>query len=170
MKITKANTVKFIAYCVVLPSILLGSSFYFNKHYSLDRDFQDEKSLNYTWYLVKKEKPLKSEMKVGNLYAFYLDKEHKDKDHRFVKELVAKSGDTIEINRQNEIKVNGKVVRNDGLYHARNLKMTEEQMYGTMTLKDNEFYFLGTTIKSFDSRYFGAIDYSAVTGSAYAIY
>lgn len=87
---------------------------------------------------------------------------------QMVKYIRGVPGDHVEINVNDAVLINGKPVEH-GLALARLLNQPEADFRGQKTLGDNEYWFMGTSPISFDSRYFGTIKYEQIIGRAYPI-
>lgn len=90
---------------------------------------------------------------------------------RLIKIVAGVPGDTITFN-ENELFVNG-----NRFYKAKSMQVNLKTLGHTIddyqtkyTLKDNEYFMVGETPDSFDSRYWGPITQSQIEGEAYAIY
>ncbi len=133
----------------------------FASRYRIGIDEQVEKCLpGYSVFLIDlKDKQLKR----GNLYTFLF------KGKLMLKILTAMPSDTVEIDHEQKIKVNGKMVA-EGLYLARQLGYSEDYFYGKTTLEEGDYWFMGTSFNSFDSRYWGAVREDQIIGRAYALF
>ncbi|WP_305831193.1 S26 family signal peptidase [Photobacterium leiognathi] len=76
-----------------------------------------------------------------------------------------KSGDTVDINK-NGIFVNGLEFRDRKFGLTEKLKISEESLYKTIQLRDNEIFFAGTADNSFDSVYWGVGNTSQIIAKA----
>ena len=90
---------------------------------------------------------------------------------KVIKIVAGLPGDTISFN-ENELFVNG-----ERFYKAKSMQVNLKTLGHTIddyqtkyTLKDNEYFMVGETPDSFDSRYWGPISQSQIEGEAYAIY
>lgn len=152
---------------LILLMFVLGCGFI--NRYKIGIDPQNERCLpNNSIYLIDL-KDLKLERNAT--YAFHakgLNPLFKD-GTRMLKILVGLPGDTVEINKNLEIRVNGKVITS-GLQQAERIGRSKDSFIGKAVLKDNELWFLGESLNSFDSRYWGAAKTNQLIGRAYAIY
>lgn len=90
---------------------------------------------------------------------------------RLIKIVAGIPGDTISFN-ESELFVNGKRFPKAKSMQT-NLKMLGHSITDYQTkyiLKNNEYFMVGETKDSFDSRYWGPITKSQIEGEAYAIY
>lgn len=84
-----------------------------------------------------------------------------------LKRVRALSGDQV-CRLGRKISINGRAVSIAQLYDIRGLKLSE--WGGCRTLKPNEVFILTNHPKSFDGRYFGPVDRSAITGTAHPLW
>src|SRR5690606_12633110 len=93
-----------------------------------------------------------------------------EKGTRLTKYLVGLPGDTIEIDDNDVIRINGVVV-GEGLSLARKyLDRSESEFRGKRTLQDNEYWVMGDSDQSFDSRYWGSIKSEDIIARAYPLF
>lgn len=86
-----------------------------------------------------------------------------------LKTIVASSEDVIEINRKG-VRINGVLQKNSGSlnnYKGINLYPLKK---GRFKLQINQFFVLGNTPHSYDSRYFGVISKEQIISKAYLIW
>lgn len=87
----------------------------------------------------------------------------------------AVEGDTVSINDEEEIFVNGRFVA-QGLYwlHDKETHTVDPKLLkkftGKKTLKKGEYWMMGTSLKSFDSRYWGVINQDQIIGRMYVLH
>ena len=84
-----------------------------------------------------------------------------------LKRVRALSGDQV-CRLERRILINGEVVSVAQLHDNRGLKLPEWR--GCRTLKPDEVFLLTDNPKSFDGRYFGPVDRSAITGIAHPLW
>lgn len=77
-------------------------------------------------------------------------------------------GDHVEVTEDHEVRINGEVIE-AGLPYASTIGMAEEAFVGSMTIPEGEFWVMGDTDYSFDSRYWGTISYDQVSGKAHGL-
>jgi conjugative transfer signal peptidase TraF len=86
-----------------------------------------------------------------------------------LKGIVASTDDLIEI-KQNVVVVNGRVQKNSlSLNNYHEIKLYP-QMDGKFKLKEDNFFVLGLTKHSYDSRYFGVVSRDQIEGVAYLLW
>ncbi|NMT57244.1 S26 family signal peptidase [Vibrio parahaemolyticus] len=132
-------------------------------------DPQQEKCLpGYTFFLIDLNDQT---LERGAVYAFQaknMQPFYKD-GTRMVKILTGMPGDKVEINDKWKITVNGDVV-GEGLQLAGKLHLPESHFYGKTTLKENNYWFMGKSPFSFDSRYWGTVKNDQIIGRAYPLF
>lgn len=84
-----------------------------------------------------------------------------------VKYLRGVPGDEVEIREDTRIYVNGEMA-GGGLRYAEKLGAEESDFFGKATIKG--LWFMGTSIYSFDSRYWGTAQEEQVIGRAYPVF
>ena len=86
------------------------------------------------------------------------------------KYVAAGPGDRVEITSDFRVLVNG-VERARGLPHTGDmpLEAVRKRFCGARVLGDDEYWMLGTSFRSFDSRYWGPIRSEQIVGRAYVI-
>ncbi|KGM26747.1 S26 family signal peptidase [Photorhabdus sp. RM96S] len=141
----------------------------FASRYRIGIDPQQEKCLpGYTFFLIDlKDQSLEK----GAVYAFSaknMEPFYKD-GTRMVKILTGMPGDKVEINDKWKITVNGDVV-GEGLQLAGKLHLPESHFYGKATLKEDNYWFMGKSPFSFDSRYWGTVKNDQIIGRAYPLF
>ncbi|WP_166255997.1 S26 family signal peptidase [Marinobacter salicampi] len=83
-----------------------------------------------------------------------------------VKFLMGFPGDTVKVS-DDGVFVNGNKVAVAGLPNAEKLGREPKDFHGEKVLGDDEFWILGTTPESFDSRYWGSVGYEQIKARAY---
>ncbi len=174
MKISRFVTKKqpwtsFFIKLFILILVMLVLGYGFINRYKIGIDPQNERCLPNNFIYLIDEQDFKLERNAT--YAFHakgLDPLFKD-GTRMLKILVGLPGDTVEINRNYEVRVNGKFITS-GLQQAERIGRSKDGFIGKTILKDNQLWFLGESLNSFDSRYWGAANTNQLIGRAYAIY
>jgi signal peptidase I len=121
-------------------------------------------------YLRKTIVPLKKPRR-GDIVVF---KYPVDPDKDFIKRVVGIPGDEIEI-RDKQLFVNKQRVNHDyGIYTDSNIlsaKVRPRDNFGPITVPDRSLFVMGDNRdESFDSRFWGFVDYKALNGKAFIIY
>lgn len=155
---------------VSILTIVIVKSFFswFSSNYSFAHDDQENRCLpEYTTYFLEKHY---SNVEVGGIYGFRAKGlEPFIKDGTWLaKYVVATSGDKVDINK-NGIFINGEM-KAEGFALAKRLGKAEESFYRTFTIPENKAFFMGTSEISYDSRYYGLVDYSKIIGEAHPLW
>lgn len=123
----------------------------------------------YSLYLVdKKDKKIIR----NKIYAF----KSKDlspiykKNTKMIKYIRAMPGDTVEINKTNQILINGQLYATGLMLAQEKLGQPYSYFQGEKKLTENQYWALGTSEDSFDSRYWGAISREDIIGRVYPIF
>lgn len=155
---------------VLLCGAAVGAAaLWFGDNYRIAWDRQVLKCMDSSFLLVDlKDK----ELKPGNAYAFIAERTAPViKEGTVVgKYLRAMPGDTVEIRPDNTVWING-IKAAEGMPHLRG--MTPEQaskFYGRRTLREDEYWMMGTKYLSFDSRYWGPVHSSQIIGRSYELF
>lgn len=149
--------------------VLWVASVAFASRYRIGIDSQQEKCLpGYTFFLIdlknqSLERSAVYAFSAKNMQPFYKD------GTRMVKILTGMPGDTVVINDKWKITVNGEQV-GEGLPLARKLYLPESHFYGKTTLDKGNYWFMGKSPFSFDSRYWGIVKDDQIIGRAYPIF
>ena len=87
-----------------------------------------------------------------------------------VKRAVGLPGDVVRIDEYFSITVNGRPA-GQGLWHLQNqdMRTVRERFTGTRVLGEDEYWMMGLSVKSFDSRYFGPVRSEQIRGRAYGL-
>lgn len=162
------NATFIIKMSVTAALILLAFSLFMNRYF-IGYDPQEFRCLpDHAIYITdKKDK----ELERGEVYAFHakgLSPIYED-GVKMVKILVGMPGDTVEIDAEGRILVNDIEV-SYGLSQAGLLNKKPDDFIGKAVLGEGKYWFLGTAMKSFDSRYWGSVDESQIIGKTYGIY
>jgi len=85
-----------------------------------------------------------------------------------VKFLRGLPGDRVKVS-ESGVFINGNKVADAGLPNAQKLGQKPEAFYGEKVLGPDEYWILGTTPQSFDSRYWGSVSYEQIKARAYPL-
>ena len=107
----------------------------------------------------------------GDIIVFKYPEEP-DKD--FIKRVIGIPGDTIEI-RNKQVFVNGDPLNHDVGVHTESKiisrSMSHRDNFGPVTVPDDSYFVMGDNRdNSYDSRFWGFVDESAIKGEAFIIY
>lgn len=172
----------FATYCLSLATLFLLLD-YISLNYSFmafghigNKNAQEERSIkdHRNFYFIRSWQNNSSSYKDvvrGDLIVFKVPIEvsHKKLNYdqtkpNFIKYVAALEGDLVEINANQEIIVNKKVVAK-GLKVLDSLTAEQKQnFYKTFRVPKHKFFVLGDTEKSFDSRYWGLVDEYEIVG------
>lgn len=146
---------------------IAGTSF--AGRYRIAYDPQLERCLpNHSVYLIDlKDKELHRDA----IYAFSAKGMEPlyDDGTKMLKILSGMPGDTVEVNKNWEVVVNGEV-KQLGLQLANKLNVPASHFFGKGVLPEKHYWFLGESISSFDSRYWGAVKDEQIIGRAYPLF
>lgn len=123
--------------------------------------------LPFDWYLVTHLNQ-KFEPQMGELVQFKPPGEVKRFTNQFeiIKIVAGVAGDRWRIEK-NKLYINGELWGD--LHLLRSLELKDGVLDGEGVVPDRHVYVLGTNPSSYDSRYWGPLDMSRITGKAYAI-
>lgn len=159
----------YLAKAAVVAMAIVGGSAAFLSRFHFGLDEQVHKCIpGYSVYLIDRaDKALEK----GKTYAFEargLEPFFPEGRH-LVKFLRAEAGDTVEITPDGRVLVNGEFVTG-GLRYAERLGRAPADFTGKGQLKPGEYWFLGISEFSFDSRYWGAVKEDQIIGRAYPLF
>lgn len=139
------------------------------ERYSIAVDSSDIRCIeDYSVFIVDE---FNQTLERGEIYAFHaegLEPFFAD-GQPLAKYLVGLPGDTVEITEAQQVIINGEIIANT-LQAAHRLEMSPEDFVGTATLGSNEYWFMGDTVESFDSRYWGSVSRHQVVGRAHGLF
>lgn len=166
----KESLYNFLLKGLAVVSLLWIGGHFFAQKYSIGIDPQINRCLpKNRVYLVEREPATTIER--GGIYLFI----SKDlppffkQGTKMLKYVRGLPGDKITINSDEEILVNDAFV-DRGLSVATILKLPKEKFQGTQTLKAGEYWMMGNSPISFDSRYWGTVKRNAIVSRAYPIF
>ncbi len=93
-----------------------------------------------------------------------------EKNTKMIKYIRAMPGDTVEINKDNQILINAQLYATGLILAQEKLGQPDSYFQGKKNLTDNQYWGLGTSEESFDSRYWGAISREDIIGRVYPIF
>ncbi len=155
---------------VVLLSLMLVAGTTFFSRFSIAIDPQQERCIpGYRVYLVDHQD---QELIRGELYAFRSKDLSPiyDEGTEMLKYLKGVPGDRIVINESDQIFINDKPDQWGLSLAEEKLGQPASNFRGNVTLGENQYWFMGTSTKSFDSRYWGTISGEQIIGRAYPIF
>lgn len=168
----KVSWPRFLFKSVITIGVIYAAGVWFAANYRIGYDHQYYKCIpGYTFYLIDlKDQALKK----GSIYAFKARNMQPffENGTQMVKILRALPGDTVEVNKGDHeylVRVNGEVV-GKGLYLSNKLGVPESSFAGKTILETGNYWFMGTSPLSFDSRYWGSVKNDQIIGRAYPIF
>ena len=90
-------------------------------------------------------------------------------DTLFTKYIAGVPGDHVQVT-ENSVIINGEVKSEGALLLAPILKKEPKEFVKDYVLKANEYFFMGLTLTSLDSRYWGPVRKGQIEGRSYAIW
>ncbi|MFC6674132.1 signal peptidase I [Marinobacterium aestuariivivens] len=167
--VKKESWPRFCAKAGIALTIIWAAGTAFADRYRIGIDSQVVKCIpGYSVYLIDKKD---LELKRDAIYVFTargLQPVYED-GTEMVKYLRGIPGDHIAIKYQGNIYVNDKYV-GYGLSHAEKIGQPEESFLGEAKLKPGNYWFMGTSDQSFDSRYWGTVKDDQIIGRAYPLF
>ncbi len=165
----KQTWTRFSVKAAVLFVLMAAAGVGFASRYRIGIDPQVEKCIpGVTFYLVDmKDKGLMR----GKVYAFTakgLQPFFRD-GTRMVKFLRGMPADMVEVTAEHAVLVNGEQV-GKGLFLTRELKQPASKFIGKGVLADHQYWFMGLSDRSFDSRYWGTVKDEQIIGRAYPLF
>lgn len=163
----KQSWKKFLLKIIVLSIVFATGFLWFVDNYRIGRDAQVVTSIEgYRWYLSDLKD---SAVERGAAYVIC------SKDlmpiypecTQMVKFLVGLPGDTVKV-VQSGVFINDELIA-EGFEAGIRLGLDLGQFYGESTLTENEFWVLGDSPESFDSRYWGSIGQERIQNRAYPL-
>ena len=155
---------------ITILTVMVVAGIAFTSRYTIVGDPQEVRCIpGYTVYLVDRNDttPIRDQLYVfhsKDLRPFY------EEGTQMLKYLRAIPGDVVEVRDNDQIFINGNASE-WGLGLARDkLSKPSSDFHGKTTLAQNQYWFLGTSTESFDSRYWGAVKGESIVGRAYPLF
>ncbi|WP_283738619.1 S26 family signal peptidase [Alcaligenes faecalis] len=164
----KQSWSRYGAKLAVLSVCMATAGIMFMDRYRIGIDPQIEKCIpGITFYLIDlKDKQLERD----GIYVFMakgLEPLFKE-GTQMVKFLRGMPGDTVEVTKDHRVMVAGQELGR-GLFLTRELEQPVEKFIGKGVLKEGSYWFMGTSDRSFDSRYWGTVKDEQIIGRAYPL-
>jgi conjugal transfer pilin signal peptidase TrbI len=123
----------------------------------------------YTWFFLVDK--WDKDIKPGDLAAFYMNKENKfyPAGMAWVKRVVAEGGDHLVIHKDQTIINNTVIVEHSLDYVLVHGEFTMDDVIPEITVPVNEYFLMGETPTTYDSRFWGTVKQKEIIGKAYAI-
>ena len=135
--------------------------------YGIYADGRLYKCMPYTLFILDK---WQNKGEVNSYFAFHAKDTTLFKDGAtLAKQFVAGFSDSVEINENESILINNKEVRR-GLNLADIMERERQDFMGKAVIEKDEFYALGSTSDSFDSRYWGTVNENQIVGKLYPVF
>lgn len=170
IKITKAELPGFLIKGLSIVLLLYVAGHYFAKNYSIGIDKQKDPCIpGNRVYLVEKKSALDIER--DKIYLF-ISKDLSPFYHQGTKMLKyarALPGDQVRITEHDDVYINNRYIAS-GLPVADTMKIDKQKFRGSQIVKDNEYWFMGTSPRSFDSRYWGSVKRNEIVSRAYPLF
>lgn len=155
----------FLKMALITGAIFIAGAL-FTSRFKFGYDGQIYKCIpGYSLYLIDKWDKSLTKGKTYAIHAKNTDPLIKE-GTTLIKYLRGVPGDKVEIRADTKIYVNDQMT-GGGLRYAENLGMPKEAFFGSTILSG--YWFMGTSIYSFDSRYWGAAQEDQIIGRAYPI-
>jgi len=113
-----------------------------------------------------------TDVPVGSLATFRMNKENEffPKGIMWTKVVAAKQGMEVDV-QFDKVIVDGKKEYNIGFEHLlKHTSQTESDVIRKLTVTENNYFMVGETITSYDSRYWGEVDQKDIIGKAYVVF
>lgn len=160
----------YVLWVVIVFALAVAIARYFSAHYRIAIDTQLVPCLDARVLLIDLDdrKPV-----IGAIFAFTAPESASPVYPRgtlMAKRVMAGPGDTVSVTAGGKILVNGTEIAR-GMPHLSLLSLQErDRFYGQRLLKDGEWWMVGESATSFDSRYWGPLKEEQVVGRAHVIY
>lgn len=152
----------------LILAVMIGGYLAFASRYLFAFDPQIDRCLpQYRFYLIDTKD---QNVERGGIYSYSarnMSQIYPD-GTKMLKIVKGIPGDSVEVSDKGVL-VNGQVVAN-GLFLAEKLGRKADSFYGKGIIKDGEFWFMGESSTSFDSRYWGTVKHEQIIGRAYPIF
>ena len=165
--------IPFLKKMLIVGVLTIGLPALFFSHYQFGYFHGDAQKacLPWNWYLVYKDKPTPENMKDVSYVAFKTDLRvlpYYPLDTVFAKKVAARAGDKVDV-KEGYLWVNGEKVKPLSKKVMALLDVEPEDLEVSLTLRDGEFWGIGTHPDSYDSTYWGRIKKEQVVGKVIPI-
>lgn len=169
LMVKKESWPRFCVKAGVALAIIWAAGAAFADRYRIGIDEQVVKCIpGYSIYLIDKKD---RELVRDGVYVFSargLQPLYED-GTEMVKYLRGLPGDHVEIRSHGNIYINNEF-KGHGLVHAEKLNKPMEAFVGEAILEPDNYWFMGTSSQSFDSRYWGTVKHDQIIGRAYPLF
>lgn len=158
-----------LVWSVACMGAIAASVMLFAERFSFAVPAQDVSCLKARYFLVEKSAPT---LNRERLIAFTMpvETQYFHKGTRWIKKLVGVPGDHIKVSREG-VAVNDRYYANDMNQLLMAMKLPNgDEFYREFDLSEGQYFMIGETPLSYDSRFWGPISTDDMTGNAYAIF
>lgn len=160
---TKGKRIAFLWVIILFFAAIVFSKYYFVKfsdQYSLGVDLSNISSNDHILFKIHKKSLSYDQVLVGQYIMFHTNKmePHIPQSMSIIKKVVGKEGDHIQVKGM-EFFVNGKMMAKLRPQALEKLHQTEAQLQKDFIVPKNAVVVLGSYEKSFDSRYWGELQF-----------
>lgn len=153
----------------LLSLVVVGVVYAFMSRYSIGLDPQKVKCIpGISFYLIDRKDTTIEKDKTYAFYAKGLEPIFPD-DTKMVKFVRGEPGDVVTITSEQFIYINEED-HGFGFWLSERLGKEPSDFFGKGTLPENQYWMMGTSDLSFDSRYWGTIHEDQVIGRAYPLF
>lgn len=160
----------FLLKAITMISILLISGFLFFSKYTIGYDSKDIRCImQYSVYLIEKHERT---LVRGQIYVFNSKdlRPFYNQGQKLTKYLHGMPGDVVEIDASDNVIINGVVVARGLDLAEQKLQIDRQKLRGKRTLGSDEYWMLGDSKWSFDSRYWGSIHAKDIVSVAHPLF
>ena len=163
-----AERKRFLAKAVVVAVLVMAVGVVFFDRYRFGHDDQISKCLpGWNFMIIDR---YHDEVQIGEVVAFSARGLEPlfDDGSTMVKVVRGRPGDEVSV-FTDRVEVNGAVVGH-GLYHAETLEVAPDRFVRSVVVQNGEYWVMGESNDSFDSRYWGTVKEEQIIGSAHRVY
>lgn len=144
-------------------------SVYFTDRYVIAANSTVSNCLHATYFLVDK---WDHDVGVGDLAAFQMMTKNPlyPTGRKWIKQVVATEGMTVSVNKEQVSVSDGRTIKSSMDHTMSYLKLQPSDIKPVVTLRQGEFFMMGDTRTSYDSRYWGPVEQQHILGKAYALF
>lgn len=144
-------------------------SLYFTERYVIAANSTVSNCLHATYFLVDK---WDQDVGVGDLAAFKMMTKNPlyPTSRKWIKQVVATEGMTVTVDRERVQFSDGRIIESNMDHTMGYLKLEPSDIKPVVTLRQGQFFMMGDTRTSYDSRYWGPVEQQNILGKAYALF
>lgn len=164
---SKQSTGRFLLRALPITAVFAAGALYLTNRYSVGIDPQANTCLPWRVFVIDKHDQT---MERGEIYAFKSQSMEPffKNGTQIIKVADGLPGDKVKVTTEH-VTVNGSVV-GDGVALSEKLKKPPTRFVREEIVPQDKFWFMGKTVDSFDSRYWGYVAKSSIVGRAYPIW